>query len=161
MQLKEPTSMEECVYFTNRTPGKGRIRAWVFKEKCPKCKESIMGKPKNKKTGKVLIRSKTYVCSSCNFSMEDKTKGSLDQAADKICIGVSVVLKAQIITKGRSPRTRKTAKNIPQVRNQRLAFAPMVCRTSALMMALSTDETASKSERPTIVMRAENIINFI
>ena len=85
----------------------------------------------------------------------------LDQAADKICIGESVVLKAQTIMKGRNPRTKKTAMNIPHVKNQRLALAPIVFNTSALMMALSTDETASKSESPMIVKRAENIIFLI
>ena len=37
--MKEPDSMEECIYFTNRNIGKGKIKAWVFKEKCPKCKK--------------------------------------------------------------------------------------------------------------------------
>src|SRR3989338_8298208 len=90
--------------------------------------------------------------------MDSSTNGSLDQAADKICIGESVVLKAQTIIKGKSPRTKKTAINIPHVNNQRLARAPIVFKTSALMMALSTDETASKSDRPIMVIKAEKII---
>ena len=39
MALKEPSSMDECIYFTNRTlvGGKGKIRAWVYRKFCPKC----------------------------------------------------------------------------------------------------------------------------
>ena len=31
--------MDECVYFTMRTDKSGnKTKTWVFKEKCPKCK---------------------------------------------------------------------------------------------------------------------------
>lgn len=69
MTLKEPTSMEECVYFTNRINEKGKIRAWALKELCPKCKESLMGKPKDPKTGKVKIRADNYECPKCKYSV--------------------------------------------------------------------------------------------
>ena len=68
--MKEPDSMEECIYFTNRNIGKGKIKAWVFKEKCPKCKKALMGKPRDEKTGKPKIRSKEYVCPECNYTVE-------------------------------------------------------------------------------------------
>ena len=67
--MNEPKSMDECYYFTNRTINNGRIRAWVFKEKCPKCQQSLMSKPKDKKTGKAKIRAKEYVCSSCGHEV--------------------------------------------------------------------------------------------
>ncbi|MFH0977903.1 MAG: hypothetical protein V1837_01240 [Candidatus Woesearchaeota archaeon] len=70
MALKEPTSVQECVYFTNRTIGNGKAMAWVFKEMCPKCKKGTMGKPKDAKTGKTQIRAKEYRCPSCGFTMQ-------------------------------------------------------------------------------------------
>jgi DNA-directed RNA polymerase subunit M/transcription elongation factor TFIIS len=68
--MKEPTSMEECIYFSNRTLGEGKLKAWVFKENCPKCKSALMGKPKDEKTGKPKIRAKEYVCPSCTHTLE-------------------------------------------------------------------------------------------
>ena len=71
MTLKEPESMSECVYFTNRTlNNEGYIQAWVFKEECPKCKKSLMGKPKNPKTGRPKIRATEYICDSCGHIEE-------------------------------------------------------------------------------------------
>jgi len=71
MTLKEPESMNECIYFTNRAlNNNGYIRAWVLKELCPECKSSLMGKPKNSKTGKPKIRATEYVCESCNHTEE-------------------------------------------------------------------------------------------
>lgn len=67
MALKMPESVDECVYFTRRS--KPQVVAWVLKEKCPKCKKGIMGKPKGS-DGKVKIRAKEYVCPECNFTME-------------------------------------------------------------------------------------------
>ena len=68
--MKEPKSMDECVYFTNRSIDEGKIKAWVFKEECPKCKKGIMGKPKNEKTGRPKIRAKEYTCSECGYTVE-------------------------------------------------------------------------------------------
>ena len=67
MALKQPNSMDDCVYFTRRL--NPSIVAWVFKEKCPKCKKALMGKPKGKE-GKVKIRAKEYVCPSCEYTVE-------------------------------------------------------------------------------------------
>jgi len=68
MALKQPESMDECVYFTKRAIGPGKVKAWVFKEQCPKCKKAMMGKPVEK--GKVKIRAKEYVCPNCNNTVE-------------------------------------------------------------------------------------------
>jgi len=71
MTLKEPESMSECIYFTNRfLNNEGYARVWVLKEKCPKCEKSLMGKPKNPKTGKPKIRANEYVCESCGYKEE-------------------------------------------------------------------------------------------
>ena len=66
MALKKPNSVEECVYFTNRTIGSGMAMAWVFRKECPKCKKDIMGKPQ-KKTGRVDKKADHYVCYSCGY----------------------------------------------------------------------------------------------
>ena len=66
MALKKPNSMEECIYFTNRTIGSGRATAWVFRKGCPKCGKGIMGKPV-KKGGRIDKKASYYVCSSCGY----------------------------------------------------------------------------------------------
>lgn len=67
MALKKPQSVEECIYFTNRTIiASGRAMAWVFRKECPKCKKGIMGKPQ-KKGGKVDKKADHYVCYSCGY----------------------------------------------------------------------------------------------
>lgn len=68
MALRQPESMDECVYFTRRAVGKGFVMCWVFKEKCPKCGKAMMGKPVEK--GKVKIRAKEYICPACNHTVE-------------------------------------------------------------------------------------------
>jgi len=65
--LKQPESMDECIYFTRRAVDKGHVMCWVFKEKCPKCGKAEMGKPVEK--GKVKIRAKEYICPSCNYTV--------------------------------------------------------------------------------------------
>lgn len=69
MALKFPNSTEECVYFTRRNIKEGKVVAWVYKEICPKCKKSMMGKPKDPKTGKPKIRAKEYVCNDCKYTV--------------------------------------------------------------------------------------------
>lgn len=71
MPLKQPESMQECVYFTRRSIGNGKVMAWVSKQECPKCKKAMMGKPKDEK-GKVKIRAKEYVCPECGHTVEKK-----------------------------------------------------------------------------------------
>ena len=70
MSLQQPKSMDECIYFTNRVLDKGKIKAWVFKENCPRCGKALMGKPKDPKTSKPKIRAKEYVCPKCGYTVE-------------------------------------------------------------------------------------------
>ena len=59
--VTEPESMENLVYFTNRSIDKGTVRAWVYRNMCSACGKAKMGKPIGK-TGSVKIRAKEYVC---------------------------------------------------------------------------------------------------
>ena len=64
---KQPTSMDELVYFSRRTlEPKGRAVAWAHKKPCSECKNGLMGKPVEK--GKVKVRATEYVCPSCGYS---------------------------------------------------------------------------------------------
>ena len=89
VKLREPNSMEECIYFTNRAIGEnfnGNVRCWVFREKCPKCGKAFMGKPVE--DGKIKIRAPEYVCPSCNYtdekqSYEDKLTANIDYTCPK------------------------------------------------------------------------------
>lgn len=68
MALKIPDSMDELVYFTRRAIDSGKVMVWVKRQKCPKCKKALMGKPVEK--GKVKIRAKEYVCPECNHTVD-------------------------------------------------------------------------------------------
>src|SRR3989344_2502145 len=72
MALREPESMDECVYFTNRATEKCKVRAWVFREQCPKCGKGLMGKPKDSKTGRAKIRAEEYECPECKCNSSDE-----------------------------------------------------------------------------------------
>lgn len=63
-----PNSVQECLYFSNRTIGDGKVTAWVYRKTCPKCGKAKMGKPVEK--GKVKIRAEKYVCPACGFEEE-------------------------------------------------------------------------------------------
>src|SRR3989338_958966 len=83
MALKQPNSMEECVYFTRRAVGDSKIMAWVFRELCPKCKKAMISKPKDEKTGKAKIRATTYLCPKCGYEeekiqYEEKLKANIE-----------------------------------------------------------------------------------
>ena len=65
--MREPTSMAECVYYTDRIFEKGNAKAWVFKEMCPKCGKALMSKPIVK--GKVKIRAEEYQCPECKYTL--------------------------------------------------------------------------------------------
>jgi predicted RNA-binding Zn-ribbon protein involved in translation (DUF1610 family) len=71
MTLKQPESMDEIIYFTNRSldGGKGNAKVWVFKQDCPKCGKALMGKPIGP-NGKVKIRAKEYECPECKHALE-------------------------------------------------------------------------------------------
>jgi len=67
MEIKKPDSMEECIYFTNRSLGEeGFATAWVYRKICPKCKDGKLGKP-IKKNGKPDKKSPNYECVSCKY----------------------------------------------------------------------------------------------
>lgn len=84
MTLKTPESMEECLYFTNRSVGEGQVTAWVYRKKCPQCKEAEMGKPVVK--GKVKTRAKEYVCPNCGYTEEkEEHEESLTLEAQYTC----------------------------------------------------------------------------
>ena len=70
MALKIPESMQECIYFTNRSLPKGAVMAWVYRKVCPKCKKAKMGKPVVK--GKVKIRADYYECPACKYVEQKK-----------------------------------------------------------------------------------------
>jgi len=71
MALKEPESMDECVYFTDRfLNNEGHIRCWVCKELCSKCGKGLMAKPKDPKTGRPKIRATIYECPECGHTEE-------------------------------------------------------------------------------------------
>ena len=69
MSLKLPESMDELVYWTSRNIGKGNVKAWVYREKCPECGKAMMGKPRDEK-GKVKIRAKYYECPECKYKVD-------------------------------------------------------------------------------------------
>ena len=66
MPLKKPSSMEECLYFTNRSMGEGFATAWVYRKECPKCKKGRLGKP-IKKNGKADKKASYYECPACKY----------------------------------------------------------------------------------------------
>ena len=66
MPLKKPSSMDECLYFTNRSIGEGFATAWAYRKECPKCKKGRLGKPV-KKNGKVDKKADYYECPLCKY----------------------------------------------------------------------------------------------
>jgi len=67
--MNEPESMDDLVYFTNRAIGSGSVKAWVYKQPCPKCGKTKLGKPTDNK-GRIQIRAKEYVCGSCRYKVD-------------------------------------------------------------------------------------------
>lgn len=112
MALKEPESMEEIVYFTNRTIGEGKAMTWVFKKECPKCGKAKMGKPKDEK-GKVAIRAKEYICPACNYTVEKtEYEESLDCNVKYTC--PSCKFEGEKVV----PFKRKNINGVPTIRIQ-------------------------------------------
>ena len=66
MPLKKPNSVEECLYFTNRSIGEGFATAWVYRKECPKGKKGRLGKP-IKKNGKIDKKADNYECPHCKY----------------------------------------------------------------------------------------------
>jgi predicted RNA-binding Zn-ribbon protein involved in translation (DUF1610 family) len=69
--MREPERVDECVYFTRREIGDGKVIVWVFKEKCPACGKALMGKPRGAK-GRVKVKAKEYVCPDCGHTIGKK-----------------------------------------------------------------------------------------
>lgn len=114
MPLKQPESMDELVYFTNRSlaGGKGSAKVWVFKQACPKCRKAEMGKPRDS-NGKVKTRAKEYVCPSCGYTVEKQAfEDSLTANAEYTCPACGSSGESQILFK------RKNIEGIPTLRFQ-------------------------------------------
>ena len=82
--------MDHCLYFTNRTlegkAGKGRAMVWVLRPVCEKCGKGELGKPLDKKTGKVKSRASVYVCKECGAEFDKKeTEEKLLASIDYVC----------------------------------------------------------------------------
>ena len=83
MSLREPKSVDECVYFTRRA----NVKAWVFRENCTKCGKGLMGKPRDPKTGKPKLRAIEYVCPDCGHSVEKQAyEDSLTASIQYTCV---------------------------------------------------------------------------
>ena len=86
MELREPEDMSELVYFSRRSTPEGKVRAWAFRELCPKCKKVLMTKPVDEKTGRPKIRAKEYICSSCKYEVPaQEYEDSLELCVDYTC----------------------------------------------------------------------------
>jgi ssDNA-binding Zn-finger/Zn-ribbon topoisomerase 1 len=109
MGLKFPDSMDECIYFTRRVIGKGKIVAWVFREDCPKCKKALMGKPKGDE-GNIKIRAKEYVCPACNYTVsKEEYEPTLTCSIQYTCPKCGNQGEAQ------TPYKRKTFEGVPSI----------------------------------------------
>ena len=102
--VKEPESMEELIYFTRRTIGKGQAQAWVYKGDCPKCGKGKMGKPVDEKTGKVKIRAKEYVCPECGNAEEKNAYEETLQCEIKYTLNAASPAKQQYHSSARNSR---------------------------------------------------------
>jgi predicted RNA-binding Zn-ribbon protein involved in translation (DUF1610 family) len=112
MALKRPVSMEECLYFTQRSIGSGEAMVWVFRHDCPKCKKGLMGKPRDKK-GKVLTKAKEYTCPKCNYKVpKQEYEDSLTANIEYKCPSCSNQGEKQI------PFKRKNIEGIQTLRFQ-------------------------------------------
>lgn len=87
MELRQPKSMNDLVYYTQRIiKTKGKAKVWVFKKECPKCGKALMHKPIDPKTGKYKTRSKEYVCSECNYIVnKEEYEDTLMANIDYVC----------------------------------------------------------------------------
>ena len=110
MALKKPNSMEECIYFTRRAVDSGKIMAWVFREACSKCKQGLMGKPVDAKTGSAKIRALEYVCPSCKYTVpKAEYEDTLTCNVEYICP------KCKKSGEATAPFKRKTFQGVPAI----------------------------------------------
>lgn len=109
--LQRPESMDECVYFTNRSIDEGHATAWVFRKECPKCKKGMMGKPVEK--GKIKVRAKEYVCPECGYTVDkEEYEPTLECNVAYTCPECKHEGEATV------PYKRKNIKGIPTIRIQ-------------------------------------------
>ena len=116
MGLQKPESMEECIYFTQRSLAdsknemKGEIMVWVFKGDCPKCGKAKMGKPRDA-SGKVKIRATEYICPACSHTVDKENyEDSLMANADYTCPECSGKGETQV------PYVRKNIEGVKTLR---------------------------------------------
>ena len=108
MALQLPDSMDDILYFTNRSIDSGKAIVWVPKQQCPKCKKAKMGKPVEK--GKIKIRAKEYVCLNCNNTAEKKAyEESLTCNITYVCPACSYSGETQV------PFKRKNIQGVPTI----------------------------------------------
>src|SRR3989338_9169675 len=102
MALKQPNSMDELVYFTQRTiEPTGKTKVWVFKQMCPKCKKGLMGKPIAK--GKIKSRSTECICPACNYTVNAKEyEDTLTASIEYTCPKCNNIADIQIPYKRKS-----------------------------------------------------------
>jgi len=63
--MKEPESMNDLMFFTNRNMGASTIKAWVYRPLCAKCKKGRVGKPINPKSKAINKKAEYYECNHC------------------------------------------------------------------------------------------------
>lgn len=108
--MKKPESMDEVIYYTSRDIGEGEATVWVSKQPCPKCGKALMGKPRGDK-GKVKIRAKEYVCSTCGHTVEKKEyEETLTACAEYTCP------ECKHKGEGEVPYKRKSVKGVKTLR---------------------------------------------
>jgi uncharacterized CHY-type Zn-finger protein len=121
MAIKEPESMDELVYFTNRKVGDGHIKAWVYRRECLKCGKALMGKPVDEKTGKPKIRAKEYVCPECNYTVDkEEYEDTLTCEIKYTCPKCKHQGEAEV------PFQRKKIKKFDEVKNKKIAVDAIV-----------------------------------
>ncbi len=109
MPLKQPESMDELVYFTNRTIGEGKAKVWVFCKECEKCGKQ-MRKPIDPKTGKFKTRADSYVCIGCgNTEPKAEVEPTLTACASYVCP------ECKHEGEGQVPFKRKTYKGVKAI----------------------------------------------
>lgn len=80
MSLKKPESMDECLYFSNRSIGEGKAMAWVLRPDCSQC-DGKLGKP-IKPSGKPDKKATYFECPKC------KRQLSNEEAAEVLKVSV-------------------------------------------------------------------------
>ncbi|MBI3050956.1 hypothetical protein HYY74_00685 [Candidatus Woesearchaeota archaeon] len=115
MPLQKPESVDECVYFTQRTLGdrqQGYAMVWVFRQHCPKCKKGIMGKPRGK-DGSVKVRAKEYECPECHYIVpKQEYEETLTASVEYTCPACSFNGEKQV------PFKRKKVEGVDALRVQ-------------------------------------------